>query len=391
MLKIDINSIDENYLRQLCEDACPESETLDFKRQLPSKAEHDKTEISKDICALANSEGGFIIYGIEEKDGVASLICPITSETADSALRRISQTTDSGIEPRVPSVRTRAIDVEGGYVVVIRVEASYDGPHCVRSNSNRRFVMRNGTTTTDMTYDQIRTGFTRTTALISKARRFANLRNQEIKEGHAALPLIEGAFLVVHFTSLVTLAERAKVDMASLYSTGYQEFNAPNGGGSNRSLNLDGLVIHDGGRPSEGYRFVFRDGSMEAVLLEGQVRDVGAQQPLGILWGKHITQDLRLVTRQFLKVAKLLGMNGAAILQCSIVNAPDYRLGTGNNWPHASKPGDRDFYELPPEWIDSIDNAEVDKIIAPVLHTLWQSFGQSTCPHFDSNGEYNLK
>ncbi|MDN2669780.1 ATP-binding protein [Janthinobacterium sp. SUN026] len=391
MLKIDINSIDENYLRQLCEDACPESETLDFKRQLPSKADHDKTEISKDICALANSEGGVIIYGIDEKDGVASLICPITSETADSALRRIAQTTDSGIEPRVPSVRTRAIDVEGGYVVVIRVEASYDGPHCVRSNSNRRFVMRNGTTTTDMIYDQIRTGFTRTTALISKARRFASLRNIEIKEGRAALPLTDGALLVVHFTSLVTLAERAKVDMASLYSTGYQELIDPNDGGGTRSLNLDGLVIHDWSGSSHGYRFVFRDGSMEAVFLAGQVTEYGGQQPQRILWGKEITQDLRTVTRQFLKVAKLLEMNGAAILQCSIVNATNYKLGTGNTWAEVSKPGDRGFYELPPEWIDSIENAEVDKVIAPVLHTLWQSFGRSTCPHFDGNGDYIFK
>lgn len=373
---------------QLCEDRCPESSTLDFKRQLPSKAEQDKTEISKDVCAMANAEGGFIVYGIEEKDGGAFEISPITAESADSALRRIAQMLDSGIEPRLPSVRTRAIDVKGGHVIAVYVEPSYDGPHCVRMNNNRRFVMRNGTTTTDMAFDQIRTSFTRTATLQDQARLFAESRCSRIKEGHFAVPFAEGAILVAHFMPLVALAGRAKIDMAAIYDKEYSHFIKPRDGGATRKLNFDGLVIHNGMEPSYGYKFLFRNGCMEGVELAGAARELGGQRPVNILFSKQITQDLRLLIQQFIAAAKRLELFGAAILQCSLINAAGYQLSLAGDWNNISREADRPEFAFPPVWIESIGTASIDEIVAPTLHTLWQSFGQMACPHFDTNGTY---
>jgi predicted HTH transcriptional regulator len=49
-------------------DKIEESLTLEFKRDLNLKSEHDKREAAKDVSGMANAAGGRIIYGIEEAE-----------------------------------------------------------------------------------------------------------------------------------------------------------------------------------------------------------------------------------------------------------------------------------------------------------------------------------
>ena len=45
-----------------------ETEYLDFKRMFKFSSKRDKLEIIKDIVAFANSDGGYIVYGVTDKD-----------------------------------------------------------------------------------------------------------------------------------------------------------------------------------------------------------------------------------------------------------------------------------------------------------------------------------
>lgn len=49
---------DETDLRILCEDRIPESQRLDYKRELNLDPPKERRELLKDITALANSNGG---------------------------------------------------------------------------------------------------------------------------------------------------------------------------------------------------------------------------------------------------------------------------------------------------------------------------------------------
>ena len=71
MLLSTLDQITEAALRKLCDDRCPESNSLDFKRELPGNSDKDKQELLKDVCALANADGGDLVYGIEEVAGAA--------------------------------------------------------------------------------------------------------------------------------------------------------------------------------------------------------------------------------------------------------------------------------------------------------------------------------
>ena len=66
MLKI---STKDDPLQRLVDEEIQESLTLDYKAS-PSLARDSRSrdELCKDVSAFANSAGGQIIYGIEEKD-----------------------------------------------------------------------------------------------------------------------------------------------------------------------------------------------------------------------------------------------------------------------------------------------------------------------------------
>jgi predicted HTH transcriptional regulator len=192
-----LEDIDADFLRQLCDDKCPESASLDFKRELPrsSKKEEedkDKQELLKDVCAFANTDGGDLVYGISDKDGAAEKVMPIVDEAADAAERRLRQVLDAGIEPRIQGIRFQRVEIDTSYVLIVRVPASFDGPHCARRDNLRRFVMRNGTLTSDMTYDQLRAAFDRTATLAEQARRFIDERLRLIKVRETPKLLVEG-------------------------------------------------------------------------------------------------------------------------------------------------------------------------------------------------------
>ncbi|MGH8576375.1 MAG: AlbA family DNA-binding domain-containing protein, partial [Gammaproteobacteria bacterium] len=213
MLLETLDRVSADLLRKLCDDRCPESDTLDFKRELPGGLDKDKHELLKDVCSLANTDGGDLVYGVEEKAGAASALVPLTGESADAARRRISQILDAGLEPRVQGLRLHHVEVTGGYVLILRVPASFDGPHCVRTNNNRRFVMRNGTSATDLTFDQLRAAFDRTATLAERARRFIARRLQLVIDHKTPKPLLVGPLWVVHLVPVAGLAGRQTVDL----------------------------------------------------------------------------------------------------------------------------------------------------------------------------------
>ncbi len=124
MLTTNLLNVDAAFLTVVCKDRWPETDTLEFKRDLPGTSDKEKHELLKDVCAFANAGGGDIVFGVEERDGSAEAIVAITSEVFDAAQRRLSQMLDSGVEPRLRALQILRVDVSNGFVLIIRVPAS---------------------------------------------------------------------------------------------------------------------------------------------------------------------------------------------------------------------------------------------------------------------------
>lgn len=407
MLPLSLASIDEAFLRQLCESECPESQTLDFKRELPETIERDKSdpdknkiELCKDVVAFANADGGHFIYGIQEKAGVADDIVPITNESADAAERRIRQVLEARIEPQIHGLTFHKVEVAGGYVLILRVPASYDGPHGIRINKNRnnnqwwRFAMRNGTMISEMSYDQIRGAFDRTATLAEQARRFIGTRRELIAKGETPVPLKAGPQLVVHLVPIAGLAGRMTVALMPIYKNGMHEFTGPfwqNGFSS--TFNFDGLVIHTNDMGEDGYHgynHIFRIGALEGIW-HGVVRfDDGVQESTDdkLVGASLMSKFFYNSLKRLIENLKNIGFSGPALFGLGILNVKGYKLhieiGTLHDlYQRSSKTVDHQQLVPSEVWIEDIETVDIDSLIRPLLDTLWQAFGIERCPYFD--------
>lgn len=217
MLALSLAEVDEAALLAMCADRRGETSTLEWKEQLPDASDRQKHELAKDVAGLANLDGGDLVFGVAEAAAQAERLAPISGETADAAERRIRQILDSAVEPKIVGIDVRSIPVSGGFVLIVRVPSSFDGPHAVWVNSSRRFVVRNGTLVSDMSYEQIRSAFDRNATLQEQGRQFRAERLALIEAGRTPVPLVgEGPIAVLHVLPISGLARRQTLDVPGL-------------------------------------------------------------------------------------------------------------------------------------------------------------------------------
>lgn len=58
-------------LQALVDEGIPEGRQLEFKRDHYGRKDDDKREFAADVSAMANAFGGYLLIGIDEKNGIA--------------------------------------------------------------------------------------------------------------------------------------------------------------------------------------------------------------------------------------------------------------------------------------------------------------------------------
>lgn len=144
----------------------PETQTLEFKARLPDKG----PELAKDIAALANAEGGDILFGVGETDGRACLEAERTPVGGDWA-ERLANLLAAYLRPRdfVEELRHLVLRAEPelpGEVLVVSVPPA---PYVVA-------VARGATAESPVTYP-VRIGVT--TAYLEHAEVARRMRTED--------------------------------------------------------------------------------------------------------------------------------------------------------------------------------------------------------------------
>ena len=100
-----IESIDGDVLSRLLSTGVLKSRALEFKRDLTGGVNDDKKEFLADVTVLANTLGGYLIYGVDETAGIVSAAVGVVVEDKDAAQLRLEQLLRHGFEPRMAGVR----------------------------------------------------------------------------------------------------------------------------------------------------------------------------------------------------------------------------------------------------------------------------------------------
>jgi len=123
----------------------PESPVLDYKARVEG-ADRDKKELAKDVSAMANSSGGYVVIGVAEKQGKpVHPPCGTSRMIGQQKVEEwIEQILMSNVAQRPPVV-IQVVPLPGDAdrcVVVINTSVSPRGPHMVTVPGDNRYYRR---------------------------------------------------------------------------------------------------------------------------------------------------------------------------------------------------------------------------------------------------------
>ena len=388
MLPLTLPQLTEAFLAQVCEEQWPETQTLEFKAILPLNDEDARQEFRKDVCALANADGGDLVFGISEKIGRANAILAINDVNADATKRRLQQILESKVEPRIHGIQFHACPIAtGGFVLVLRVPSSYEGPHRFGPIAQHRFPIRNDTLTTDMTYEQLRNTFGRESTLLEKAAQFRARRVSRIASGQTPRKLAAGVIMAVHIVPMCGLAGRANVDVAGIAAS-FDMLRFETDSSWKRNANLDGVVMYPYDDPNgeDCYSQIFRNGCFEIVKNVKHDPHPGT----GPAWviGEWIGEHLKSGFQAYLTAAPKMEIQGPIVLSLSLIGTAGTTL-TLSSRSSTNRPIVEDQLDIPEVLIDGTSHdLDLDKITRPIMDVLYQCYGRNNCNFYDANGKW---
>ena len=146
-----------------------EDEQLDWKVQLPfaseprgPELEAKARELAKDVAAMANGDGGVIIYGVQELRSDTPMAIVSVGEVSETQEQQIRRAVLSHTYPPVSGVQFEHIRWDDGrQVMALHVPASPEAPHLIRPPRDKsdqgwfQAPWRSGSHTAAMTERQI--------------------------------------------------------------------------------------------------------------------------------------------------------------------------------------------------------------------------------------------
>ncbi|ERH15237.1 divergent AAA domain protein [Actinomyces graevenitzii F0530] len=160
-LGIEPGELSIELIERAVEEGVQETASLDWKSEFYNFCKPGwDDEAAKDIAAMANSGGGWIVFGIiEEKEtSAASQFKPIHWNSDKQ--QRILRTAYAHIGPSVLGLEFFALPKDDGHIVMMRIPDSHDAPHFAKKG-NGAFVCprRNGPHTAFMSDREIERSF----------------------------------------------------------------------------------------------------------------------------------------------------------------------------------------------------------------------------------------
>lgn len=131
-----------------------ETDSLDWKSELPPAKGLPQTDFPKDVAAMANSGGGVIVYGVHEEQKAATERVDV-GEFGEAHERSLRNAAITAISPPVFGLNVHRVGTDGSRAVIVEVPASLDGPHLIYKNDYFGAPVRNDSDTVWMKERQI--------------------------------------------------------------------------------------------------------------------------------------------------------------------------------------------------------------------------------------------
>jgi hypothetical protein len=394
VLGVPLAMVDAALIQRLLSEKVAENRHLDFKALLyktgvalkkEKTAEDLMLEVAKDVAALANTDGGVIVCGIQAKDGIAQGIVPVPPADIDSEMLWIDSVLKYKVAPTVLGVTMRRVDIAGSAVFLIGVPRSLARPHGVWEPA--QFWARNNAGNYPMDVFEIRRQIMEAAEWERTAVQFRRERLRRIRAGEGLQTLPRNApSLILHVTPLG--GPRQQVDLPATAGNWKINFDPGDAGVTYTARpNVDGWLILTTSTSGARHVQVFRNGGVEVRLdLHGFV--VGKTAMNGALVnGGMLTFELARWLKTISHWLTIAGVPGPFVVHVTIVEAFGMAISAmGIETPlHADYAVEVDELDMP-DLMVMVPPSSVAVEFKPIFDALWQAASWERCPMYTPDG-----
>lgn len=179
MFSKPIFQLNQEDVQALIDNKERESSILEYKQEI-SGTDHEKKEISKDVSAMANAEGGYLVIGVKEVSGQASVIIGTPKTIGKQPVEVwIENVLITNVRPKIaimPKVITLP-SIPDRVLVVIHIPQSPKRPHMVITEGRNAYYTRHNYQATYADEHEVRSMFLESKSLGDEMKAFLNSRN----------------------------------------------------------------------------------------------------------------------------------------------------------------------------------------------------------------------
>jgi hypothetical protein len=374
--------ITRENLDALVENSVEENRRLEYKREYNS-SDQAKRKILSELSAFANTDGGDILIGVTEEDGLAHSLSGVPIDSIDRLKLSIQQLADSCLDPKIIDLQMTSIEIsENKAVLAIRVPLSFSAPHALDFQGKHRFYRRTSSGVDQMDTEDLRIAFGKRTASIEAIDTWIESRNSLIRGRTTIVNLNKWPVIAVRMIPLGFPETAAQLNFQDIQDGHMGWWNLGNNGYSGPQWNVDGpfTSTHYSGAYSTGYTQYFRQGNVEVV-------DTSILAPLDADFIGGAIVEHRLIERipNYVEMFQLMGGVFPLILDIKIFKVGGKKMQTGPGGPTGSPIDRDDLVNLPRVYIDDPDQ-DWATLLRPIFDGLWNAAGFSKSLSYNEDG-----
>ena len=369
MLEYPIDNIDEAILQALVENHVTERRDLEFKRELPGRNDEQIKEFLADVTSLANANGGDLIYGIADENGIAAALPGVEVDDQDAEIMRLESSLQANIEPRLTGVRTQWVPLgHGRGAVIMRVPGSLVAPHRTAYKNSHRFYARNSRGKYEMDVHELRLAFTESEQL---PKRFQQLHADAIDAAQGSdmpFAIEAGPAAVVSVSPLGLFREARNIPITRDDALvphrimGYSAIDM-----------IEGVLQHAPVDPETGavgsFAVTHRTGRTDSAFVIGGIRTGNDGNELRVVWPTIFEQGLRDMAMSTQSRLARFGVEGPWVVLVSVFGVKGFRMVLGDGYP--TQVAFRDRVLVGQQVVERID----PQSLTPIAEAFWLLFG----------------
>ncbi len=389
ILEKEVNQLEADDIKRLVENQIRETTALDYKKELKLSQDKDKKEFLYDVSSMFNTDGGCLIYGIEERKdekgqntGIPESITGITIDNLDKLFQQIEDILKSNTEPSISIIALKHLNVDGKDILAIGINKGLGLPSMVTFNETNKFYRRRNSGKYAVDVNELNQMFMQNQILKETAEKFRNERIEKVKSLRA-FPVLETKSPLFIQIIPFSFQDEQILDLSNANNMNLK-MQPLNCSSCEFMFNLDGFASFGIDRENRqkviSYDQLFRNGIYEVYtghLIQEYTTNDG--QVINRINGAYFVNDVINKITDGITVLKRFKVQPPYIICLSIHETRGAVMYDTNTW--SKRPIMATEVVLPPLFLQTIE-VDIYKSLKPYFDIIWQASGYPKSPDY---------